>query len=326
MSSNPAASMRVALDWTPNTLHTGLFLALKHGLYSKYNVDVKLTPPGPDYATTPAKLVRDGHADLCVCPSETIIAYAEGKNSDERESNSESHSNVKLQAIYAICQSDASAIAALADTASRPRDLGDKSLVYGTYNARYEDDIVRAMVTSDGGAADRMHIRGAPEVGKLELFPALLDKQGVDATWIFIPWEGVEAELKGTKLSTFSPTAHGVPYGYSPVIARNTSSASAVPASALKAFVQATQEGYALALRDSAAAVEVLKDECQPPKNEEFLKRSQEEINKFYGEKAQLGKMDEKRWQDWVSWLEGKGLVKEGKVKVSELWTNEFVS
>ena len=45
-------------------------------------------------------------------------------------------------------------------------------------------------------------------------------KQGeADATWIFRGWEGVDAQLKGVELNTFSLDEYGVPYGYTPVLA-----------------------------------------------------------------------------------------------------------
>jgi len=69
--------IRVALDWTPNTNHSGLFLAQSLGFYSSAGLDVELHSPGPDYSITPAKRVQNGDADLAICPSESCIAYAE---------------------------------------------------------------------------------------------------------------------------------------------------------------------------------------------------------------------------------------------------------
>lgn len=322
-TTSPPTKIRVALDWTPNTLHSGLFLAQHHNLYSSHNLSVELITPDPSYTTTPAKLVRDGKADLCLCPSESVIAYAEGKDSA-------SQSSFRLQAIYAICATDASAIAARSDRATRPADLGAKALTYGSYDARYEDDIVRAMIAHDGGSAERLKIRGAPDVGKLDLFSAVMEGEpgGVDATWIFTPWEGIEAEIAqerdgGVELSLFVPGKYGVPYGYSPVIARAAGAAAGVSEEALGAFVKATREGYVMAMKESEKGVEVLSGKCRPERSDEFLSRSQKAINEFYGEAEKLGMMEKARWEGWVRWLEGKGLLKEGRVEVGELFTNE---
>ena len=44
-----------------------------------------------------------------------------------------------------------------------------------------------------------------------------------DATWVFMPWEGVEASRKGVELNAFRLSESGIPYGYSPVVVATTS-------------------------------------------------------------------------------------------------------
>ena len=97
---------------------------------------------------------------------------------------------MKLQAVYAILQKDASAIASV-----KHQDISALTDgLYGSYNAKYEDAIVRSMVTTAGGKGEGMRIKNS--TGKLSLFEEVR-KGHVDATWIFMPWEGVEAELDG---------------------------------------------------------------------------------------------------------------------------------
>jgi len=132
------ATIRVALDWTPNTIHSGLFLAQSNGFYSGAGIDVHLLQPDNLYSKTPAKKLEEGEVDLAICPSESVIAYAESSKSD-----------FKLQAIYAILQKDASAIVSRKDGYGRCRDL--ENAVYGSYNARYEDAIVKHMISHGGG-------------------------------------------------------------------------------------------------------------------------------------------------------------------------------
>ena len=35
-----------------------------------------------------------------------------------------------------------------------------------------------------------------------------------DATWVFMGWEGIEAEMKGVELNVFTLADAGIPYGY----------------------------------------------------------------------------------------------------------------
>ncbi|KAK3044709.1 hypothetical protein LTS18_000563 [Coniosporium uncinatum] len=246
---------------------------------------------------------------------------------------------MKLQAIYAILQRDASAIASV--TIARPKDLANGT--YGSYNARYEDAIVKSMISHDGGDPSALRIHSSS--GKLDLFDAVQNRSSsasdtsIDATWIFTPWEGLEAHLnpaagQDVKLHAWSPTAYGVPYGYSPVIARDassttTSSSASSPSlsdETLKKFIRATKKGYEHSLSHPSEAAEILERKCQPPRSRDFLVESQKLINQSYGGEGELGQMQAERWKAWVGWLEDKGLLEKGKVGSEEsgVWTNEF--
>ena len=295
-------TVKVALDWTPNTIHSGLYLALEKKFYADQGLDVQLLPPDADYSTTPAKRVESGEVDLAICPSESCIAYHETDR-------------MKLQAIYAILQKDASAIASIKLENIAALESG----VYASYNAKYEDHIVKAMVSSAGGQGDGMQIKSS--TGKLSLFEEM-KKGNVDATWVFMPWEGVEAEMDGISMHAFKPEDHGVPYGYSPVIARNVE--SSLSADTLCKFVAATAKGYEHALRDPKEASNVLSPRCQPTRSESFMDRSQQRINEFCSDSSScLGHMQPEKWEAWTDWLRNQGLLKTGLAS-SNLFTNEF--
>lgn len=324
MSSTEPYTLRIALDWTPNTLHAGLYLALHQNLYSNANLTVHLLPPDPAYSTTPAKLLAQNSADLAICPSESCIAYAESRISA---------SSPAIQAIYAICAYDASAIVSVDERFARPRDLGDEGATYGSYNARYEDDIVRAMVEHDGGRIEGLRINSTDS--KLSLFDKVRSQEGdVDATWVFMPWEGVMAEMEDgratgkAKLNVMRPEDYGVPYGYSPVIARNAAEFDKIPDDVLRRFVKATRQGYRMAAdrKNRDEAVEALLPHCDPPQSREFLERSLEELAPFYDcdGTGNLGYMLPQRWMLWVRWLKDKDLIKDKELRQDTLYTNEF--
>ncbi|KAK6436621.1 hypothetical protein LTR95_007191 [Oleoguttula sp. CCFEE 5521] len=307
--------IRIALDWTPNTLHTGLLLALSHSLYPNASPPLAVTLISPDLSnyTTPAKQVEQGTADLAVVPSESVIAYAESNKP-----------GVKLQAVYTICQRDASAI--VSSTVSRIGDLGKEGKRYGSYNARYEDSIIRALIEQDGGEGAKLGIE--KDTGKGDLFERVKEGE-LDATWIFLPWEGVEAELEGKKLSVCPVSGSegkGVPYGYSPVIARNAAAKEGLSEEVLRAFCQATRKGYEMALAEGKGeeVLGVLEKECGAGKGRVFLERSQGSVNEYYGGEEELGSMKKERWDEWVGWLRKEGLVK-AKIDVHSLWTNEYL-
>lgn len=227
---------------------------------------------------------------------------------------------MKLQAIYAILQKDASAIVSLGSHLSNLRDLqGGK---YGSYNARYEDHIVRAMVDADGGDGAKVAIENSK--GKLSLFEEL--KAGnVDATWIFLPWEGVEARREDIKLNIFRTEDFGVPYGYSPVIAHNEAT-SQISDEILRRFVEATRQGYEIAQQEPDVAVQALKDFCVPERSEDFLRESQNEINKYYQDHSTVGIMEASKWRTWVDWLKKQNLVAKQNLSAEDLFTDKYHS
>lgn len=304
-NAKSATIIDVALDWTPNTIHSGLFLAQSQGLYEQSGLDVRLHLPDPEYTKSPAKRLKTGKVHLAICPSESIIAYAE----TERP-------NFRLEAIYAILQRDASAIVARKDKFTTLKEL--ESGVYGSYNARYEDRIVRSMVTEAGGNGLNLQIESAKE--KLSLFDEL-KKGSIDATWIFMPWEGVQADAEKFELSVFRTEDVGIPYGYSPVIARNTE--GGLPDEVLRKFVHATRLGYQMAIEQPERAAQVLEGKCQLEQTPHFLETSQKQINDFYSDGSELGTMQEQRWKNWVKWLSENMLVS-GSLEVEELFTNKF--
>jgi NMT1/THI5 like len=68
-------SVTVALDWTPNTNHTGFYVAKSKGWYEEKGLDVQFISPHLDgYHTTPASRVHDRSATFALGPSESVIS------------------------------------------------------------------------------------------------------------------------------------------------------------------------------------------------------------------------------------------------------------
>jgi ABC-type nitrate/sulfonate/bicarbonate transport system substrate-binding protein len=220
---------------------------------------------------------------------------------------------MQLTAIYAILQQDASAI--VSTKLDKISQLGEGK-TYGSYNARYEDAIVKAMIKHDGGKPKGVTIER--QEGKLSLFESLTQGK-VDATWVFLPWEGVEAELNGIKLNAFRAEDYAVPYGYSPVIALNSAS-DKLGKDVLWNFVAATMEGYRSSMESVDSAVEVMSKHCDPPRSKEFLTKSQKAINQYYSDGSTLGRMSGQKWQTWVKWLGEQGLLEGADIDALQLF------
>lgn len=233
-------TLTIALDWTPNINHIGLYVAKARGWYHEAGIDVILLNPAEDnYALTPAKKMMLGQADIAMGPSESVISL----NTKPQP--------VAARAFYAILQQDLSSIAVLhASGIQQPAQLDGK--IYASYKARYEDKIVQQMVINDGGS-------GALNIiypDKLGIWNTLLTGQA-HATWIFDHWEGVEASLQGILLHRFRMQDFGIPYGYSPVLFTTRAMLDAQQPT-LRTFTAATRRGYLHAQQHPAEAAALI--------------------------------------------------------------------
>ncbi len=278
--------LKIALDWTPNTNHTGFFVAQELGYYQEAGLEVEIISPAEDaYATTPAKKLEMGECDFAIAPFESVISLNTKAN------------KVNAVAIAALLQEDISSIVTLASSAiNRPRELDGRS--YASYKARYEDAIVKQMVINDGGKGT-LNIM-YPE--KLGIWETLL-KNKADSTWIFDNWEGVEAETNGLKLTPFRLADYDIPYAYSPVIL-TTKKKLADNEALFKAFLQATKNGFQQAIKNPKQAVGILTSHL-PERDVKMINvgKSQEFVSSYYGDEATWGTMEKGRIDRFLRWL-----------------------
>ena len=299
--------LRIALDWTPNTNHTGFFVAQELGYYAASGIELHiLSPATDDYATTPAKKLELGEVDFAVAPFESVISL------------NTKPTRVQAVAIAALLQQDISSIATLATSnIARPKDLDGRT--YASYRARYEDAIVRQLVINDGGTGDFT----VTYPDKLGIWNTLMTG-AADATWIFDNWEGVEAETQGVALRTFALADYGIPYGYSPVVMA-TAAGIAARRAEYTAFMQATKKGFQFAITNQREATDILRQHV-PERDARLidLEKSQAAAAAFYGNADGWGTMEESRVVAFLDWLIAHGLETE-TVKNMPLFTNSLL-
>lgn len=300
-------SIRVGLDWTPNTNHTGFFVAKEKGYYQEVGIEVDIQHPGQDgYAMTPAKKLEKQEVDFAVAPSETVISYNTKENP------------VSVKAVAAILKTDASAIVTLRESGiERPSQLDGK--VYGSYQARYEDKIVEKMVRNDGGKGD-LKIEYPDKLG---IWNVLLN-QKCDATWIFVPWEGIEAQGKNIQMNYFRMEDFGIPYGYSPVIIARESDIQDRNHE-FRQFMHATRKGFQFAAKEVGEAAQILRKYVTPHDLKNIdLALSQEVINNHMEHPEEWGEMKGAKWSAFISWLKRFNLV-DPHIDSEQLYTNELL-
>ena len=303
--------IRLALDWTPNTNHTGFFVAQAKGFYNEIGIKVEIRSPELDnYSKTPAKLVEEKSVELGIAPSESVISY---QTLDKKPN---------LTAIAAILQNDASAIVSLAyGSIQNIKDLDGQT--YASYNARFEDHIVEAMIRKDGGIGK--FNKSTPD--KLGIWDALLEGHA-DATWVFMPWEGILAKRDGIELNEFRLDPYNIPYGYSPILIAHPETLNEKEETISK-FLKASAKGFHFTQNYPEDAVKILaaSGEQEELKDEEFLLESQRAINPYYmNPNNDWGLMEDERWKAFVDWLKSEQLIeKETLSDFTSLFTNKYL-
>ena len=282
--------LKIALDWTANTNHTGFFVAKAEGFYQDAGLEVDiLNPATDDYSVTPAKKVELGQVDFALCPFESVISY---------RTKEKPFAGV---AIAALLREDLSAIACLASSGiGSPKDLDGKT--YASYNARYEDEIVRQMVKNDGGQGDLDIVY--PK--KLGIWDTILDGTS-DATWIFTNWEGIQAKNRNIALNTFRMKDYAIPYGYSPVIFADMEKVRE-RRQAYGDFLKATKKGFLYAKSHPKKAIRHLAPHISENDKDIDLLESQKYTAQFYGDEKTWGVMEQRQVAEYLHWLQEKGL------------------
>ena len=309
-------SIRLALDWTPNTNHTGFYVAMANGYYRDAGLTLDIVSPEADkYKSTPARRLAQGDVDLAIVPSESIVSFHTTTPA------------IPLVAIAAVLARDASAIVTLHQRGiERPAQLDGK--VYGSYGARFEDDLIRQMIRNDGGRG----VIATHKPTRLNLWQALLTNE-IDAAWIFLPWEGIQADLDDVKLNRFLLDDYEIPYGYSPLIATRQDIIDQKP-DVLSRFIEATGAGFLFAVKQPDEAARLLIETAKHPTlaDHGFVELSQQTVSEYYLDTAgHWGKMRRDVWVQFVNYLIRHRMIVslDGEIvqqlAVDNLFTNQFV-
>lgn len=299
-------TLRLALDWTPNINHIGFFVAQSQGFYAKQNIEVHFSDPSTDnYQLTPAKKVELGKADFALCPTESLISYQTKENP------------FPLIAVAAILQEDLSAIVVRRESGIQsPKDLDGKT--YASYQARYEDGIVKQMIRNDGGKGNLKVIY--PE--KLGIWNTLLSGQ-YDSTWIFMNWEGVQVKSLEEELRNFRLSEYGIPYSYSPVLACNGQQIEE-KADPYRRFLKATAEGYRFAQEHPDQAIEILQVLVPEHEKNINLQEALKLTAPHFTQGDSWGRLDLLKVQEFLSWLQEMSL-EHSEISAEALFSNALL-
>ncbi len=275
------------LDWTPNTNHTGVYVAQAKGFYEEAGLDVTIVQPPEDGATA---LVGAGKAQFGVTGQDTL---AGALALDEP---------LPVTAVAALLQHNTSGLIARAGE-GLDRPAGLEGRVYATWNSPVELAMIRYMMEADGADYDTVTL--IPNNFTDE--PGALAANQVDALWVFYGWGAITADLRGFDYDFIYFKDYGqVMDYYTPIMTANTDFLAENPEAA-KAFMAATAKGYEYAIENPEEAAQILIDGDNTGSlkgSEELVLASQKWMcDQYKAEVDRWGYIDPARWDAFYTWL-----------------------
>ncbi|MBP1757458.1 MAG: ABC-type nitrate/sulfonate/bicarbonate transport system, periplasmic component [Firmicutes bacterium] len=295
--------VRFLLDWTPNTNHTGLYVAQELGLYKDAGLDVEIVQPTEGGALS---LVAAGKADFCVSFQEEIASALT------------SSQPLPITAVAALIQHNTSGIISLAENSIvTPKAM--ENHVYASWDTPIEKAILSAIAKADGGSYDKIKV--VPNT-VTDVVAAL--QTDVDMVWVYYAWDGIATELASLKTNfiNFGQVNPALDF-YTPVLASSNDYLAKNPEIARK-FLAATAKGYEYAISnpDDAAAILV---KNAPGMDIQLAKKSQAWLKDQYkAEVANWGQIDTARWDRFYTWMYDQALI-EKKIGSGEGFTNDYL-
>lgn len=292
------------LDWTPNTNHTGLYVAQEKGYFDEEGLEVEIVQPPEDGADA---LVASGKAQFGISFQDTMAPGVTGEDA------------LRTTAVAAVVQHNTSGIISRkGEGMDRPKGLEGKK--YATWDAPIEKAMMKNVVEADGG-----------DFSKVELIPSTvtdevsaLKSKSVDAIWIFYAWAGIATEVAGLETDYFAFKDINPAFDYyTPVIIANNDFLKDEPETAKK-FLNAVKKGYEDAIEDPKEAADIL-CEASPELDKDLVLASQEYLkDQYIADADSWGYIDPERWNSFYNWLNENGLT-ETEIPENTGFSNEYL-
>lgn len=299
----------VCLDWTPNTNHTGLYVALSKGYYKDAGLNVSIVQPPENGAT---EACSAGQAQFAIDAQDTLAAAFT------------SDTPMQVTAVAALIQHNTSGIISLKGQGmDRPKGLEGKT--YLTWDSPIELAMMKNVVEKDGGDWDKV-----TKIPNTVTDEAQDVKQNPDhAIWVFYGWGGINGEVNkiDTDFFYFKDLNPTFDY-YTPILIANNDFLKSNPDEA-NAFLEATKKGYEYAIENPDEAAQILIDGDDTKSlvgSEELVKASQKWLSDQYIADAQKwGYIDPARWDAFYAWLYEEKLI-EKELPAGTGYSNDYLA
>ena len=281
----PDEDATLLLDFAPNAVHSGIYLATSRGYDEAEGVTLEVRRPGA--STDALKQLQTGRADMAILDIHDLgLAREKGRD---------------VVGVYAIVQRPLAAVIAQ-PSIERPRDLEGRRA--GVTGLPSDDAVLRSVVADDGGDPDKVK---ATTIG-FEAVKALLAKR-VDAATAFWNAEGVALRERRPGIREFRVDDYGAPR-YPELVLVATRRTLDERRDDVRATIRALQRGYGEAQVDLASAAGAMIAR-EPDLDRETLDAQLEAVAPAWTAGARFyGQLRPDVLRKWASWDVDFGILK----------------
>lgn len=272
----------ILLDWTPNTNHTGIFVAKQLGYFSDEGLSVKIEQPPQESSTA---LVAAGKVEFSIA-FQDFLASALGADNP-----------LPVKAIAAIVQHNTCGIICKKSAnICSPKDIMFKN--YGTFDNQIELSLLKYCVKKDGANFNNINLIHA----QIDNIAAALSTN-IDAAFGYYGIESIIAKHFNIDNNfLFFRDIDPILDYYTPVLISNINYINNNPEIVTK-FLRALSKGYTFAANNPEIAADIL-IKSVPELNYEITLKSQKYMSSQYiNDASKWGIIDDTRWNNFFDWL-----------------------
>lgn len=276
-SDRPNQEATLLLDFTPNGVHAGIYLATARGYDDAEGVQLEVRAPSA--STDALRLLQGGRADMAILDIHDLgLARQEGAD---------------IVGVMALVQRPLAAVLTQPEI-EHPRDLEGRRV--GVTGLPSDVAVLRSVVAGDGGNPDRVR---TTTIG-FEAVRALLGG-GVAGATAFWNVEGVALHAQRPGMNEFRVDDYGAP-AYPELVLSVTRRALDEERPVIEATIRALQRGYVEAQNDPESAVTALVDAESGLQREAAQAQLDAVAPAFTAGARGYGELQEDVLRAWANW------------------------
>ncbi|MCX7614728.1 MAG: ABC transporter substrate-binding protein [Clostridiales bacterium] len=293
--------MTITLDWTPNTNHTGVYVALDQGYFKDEGIDAEIIQPGQSTADA---LVASGQCQLGFSYQESVTMSAV--------------QNIPLVSLAAVIQHNTSALASPAHkNIKTPKDFEGKT--YAGWGTETEELVIKTIMKNAGADFSKVKV---VTTGTSDFFTTT--ERDADFQWVYYAWDGIAAEQTGKPVNFIfiKDQDKNLDY-YTPVIVTNRDMIKNQP-DLIRSAMKAIAKGYEYSIKNPDKAADILLKQV-PELDSKLVKASQEWLSPRYQDDAgRWGEQKTEVWDRYSKWLLDNGVITK-MPSADTMYTNDFL-